>query len=243
MIRKLLSFVNRRRIIQGLVVLFCLCTVAGGIGYTHNVSVPVSAKPEMRSEIIIDAGHGGVDSGALGLYGIVEKDINLSISLKLADMLDAMGFKTTLVRGKDESIHDPDANTIRKKKNTDLKNRLNLMNKNPSSITVSIHQNIFEESKYSGAQMFYGTENPESETLAEGLQYNFRKYLQPENSRVIKKAGSNLYLMQNVLSPAVLCECGFLSNPEEAHKLADSDYQDMVAFTIAVSLVEFIQIN
>ena len=221
--------------------LVCFAAVAGGIGYTHNVPIPVSAKPEMRREIIIDAGHGGVDSGALGLYGLVEKDINLSISLKLADMLDAFGFKTTLVRGADESIHDPDANTIRKKKNTDLVNRLKLMNKSPSSITVSIHQNIFEESRYSGAQMFYGVKNPESETLAQYLQENFRKYLQPENNRKIKSAGTNLYLMQNAVTPAVLCECGFLSNPNEAAKLSDSEYQDMVAYVIAISLIEFIQ--
>ena len=238
--RRLVAFINKRRIIQGIVILLCLGTVAAGIGYTHNIAVPVSGRAEMRREIIIDAGHGGEDGGALGLYGIVEKDINLSISLKLADLLDACGFKTTLVRGKDESIHDPDADTTRKRKHTDLVNRLKLINRNPSSITVSIHQNTFQERKYNGAQIFYGILNPESEALAQTLQDNFRKILQPDNTREIKKAGKNLYLMQNALTPAVLCECGFLTNPEEAKRLSDSEYQDTVAFVIAVSLIEFI---
>ena len=121
-----------------------------------------------------------------------------------------------------------------------VKNRLKIMTANPSAVAVSIHLNKFPQSRIKGAQVFYAPKSPGSEELAQTIQDNFRGLLQPENTRQIKKADSSLFLLyNNTVTPAVLVECGFLSNPEEAALLASEDYQDRVAFAICCSLLEF----
>ena len=109
--------------------------------------------------IIIDAGHGGVDSGAVGINNVLEKDINLQIALKLKALFDVSGFATKMTRYLDESIHNQDSNTIHSKKVSDLKNRLNIVNENSNNLLISIHQNKFKDSKYKGAQIFYSQNN------------------------------------------------------------------------------------
>ena len=120
-----------------------------------------------------------------------------------------------------------------------MKNRLAIFGKYSDGISVSIHQNQFTDSKYSGAQMFYSEKNPEGEQLAKIMQERFHSVLQPDNERAAKAVGDDLYLLDNTSNPAVMIECGFLSNPDEAAKLESEEYQKQVAFTIMTGIKEY----
>jgi N-acetylmuramoyl-L-alanine amidase len=209
------------------------------VGITRDV--PVLADIENLPVSVIDAGHGGMDGGAVGVDNIVEKDINLAICLTLRDQFEANGFRVVMTRETDISIHDEGITGARKQKTSDLHNRLALVNAQLNAIFISIHQNKFGESRSHGAQMFYSTNNPESERLATILQENFISQIQPENTRQIKKAGKDLYLMYNAQCPAVLIECGFLSNSTDAYRLIDPEYQNKIAFTTLGSVLKFLE--
>ena len=199
-------------------------------------SFAVSAIQRERPVIVIDPGHGGMDGGAIGAGGIVEKNINLAVALRLKELLALSGYDAVLTRESDISLHDDGASGIREQKKSDIRNRLKLMEKYDGAIVVMIHQNQFSESKYSGAQMFYGPVHPDSELLAERMQAAFRQ-LQPDNKREIKPGTRDVYLLWSCKNPIVLAECGFISNPEECGKLQDPDYQQQVAFTILMGLL------
>lgn len=189
--------------------------------------------------VIIDAGHGGFDGGTSASDGTVEKDLNLKIALKVNDFLCSMGVNTIMTRTDDSGTNDESASTIRQKKISDIKNRLKIIESNPDAIFVSIHQNHFSQSKYSGAQVFYSKNNPLSVKLAESIRYNIITVLQKDNSREIKQSGSEIYLLHNSAIPSIMIECGFLSNKEETEKLKDENYQRKLAFTIAMGIVDY----
>lgn len=191
--------------------------------------------------VIIDAGHGGIDGGAVAQDGTLEKDINLSISKKLETAMKLMGYNVVMTRTKDELIFDENAcNTIRQKKVSDIHNRTNLINSTPDSILISIHQNKFTSAKYSGTQVFYSPNNEDSEPLAQSIQLMVRELLQPNNKREIKKTGTNIYMLYYAKVPAVMVECGFLSNVEECNKLKSYDYQKQIMFCIMCGILNYI---
>lgn len=214
----------------------------GGLLYTafnYDESMSVSAENKNAPVIVIDAGHGGEDSGAVD-NGIFEKDINLSIAKKLRDMLEISGYKVKMTREDDVSIYDNTAESTREKKVSDLKNRVSIINEKSSNILVSIHQNKFEQSQYFGTQMFYSKNNPKSAVLAEELRKSVTGMLQPDNKRELKSADSIIYILNKAEVPAVIVECGFLSNAEEAKKLSDNDYQQKMAFSIYSGILGYI---
>ncbi len=215
---------------------FCLSVVLYDVA-----AMPVQAPPgaSQKPYVIIDPGHGGIDGGAEGPGNIRESEINLQIALKLRDMLVMNGYDVIMTRDTDISIHSPDARSIRQKKTSDLHNRLDIMNSHPNAIVISIHQNKFSQSQYWGTQVFYGTQNPQSERLASIIQQNTIDMLQPENDRAYKKAYTTLFLMQNATQPAVLVECGFLSNSAELKRLCDDAYQNEMAFVLCASIIRF----
>lgn len=204
----------------------------------HGAMVPTSILPTPMRQIVIDPGHGGEDGGAQ-VGNIVEKDINLSISKILADMMQEAGFEVILTRTEDISIYDESSTGLKNKKRSDIMNRLKIANDNPDAVMISIHQNKFPQSQYYGAQMFYGKQNKLSKPLAESLQSSIISMLQPDNTRKIKPITKSVYLVNNAKSPAVLCECGFLSNPAEAAKLTDPNYQKQLAFAIRSGILDF----
>ena len=187
--------------------------------------------------IILDAGHGGEDGGAIGAGGIVEKDINLSITLKTAKFLRFFGYNVKLTRKTDIMTCDEGLDTQRERKISDIKNRLAMLNDSQCLCFISIHQNIFGGDAR-GAQVFYSKNEPESKKLAETLQYGISSLLQPENKRVIKEATKDIYLLHHAENPAVLVECGFISNSKEAALLSEDGYQNKMAFAIAFSSVK-----
>lgn len=191
--------------------------------------------------VVLDAGHGGIDGGTSAKDGTLEKSVNLDITRCVESYLKCFGISTVLTRNSDESIHDKDAETIRQKKVSDIKNRLNIVEATPNSVLVSIHQNYFTDSSVKGSQVFYSKNNKNSKDLAELIREKITVNLQPDNNKEIKECGSSVYLMYHTTVPAVMIECGFMSNADEAAKLKDFDYQQKIAFLIACGVAEYIQ--
>lgn len=189
--------------------------------------------------VIIDPGHGGEDGGAVGTDGTIEKGINLSISLKLRSFFKMAGYSVIMTRSDDRAIYDKGCTTLREKKSSDLHNRFHIISGHPNAAFLSIHQNIYTDSYYSGTQVFYSPNNPSSKTLAETIQQYVKSSIQPQNDRLVKPAGDNLYLLYNAKSVAVMVECGFLSNNSECKQLEDNDYQDKVAFSIFCGTLQY----
>ena len=196
---------------------------------------------EKKTTIVVDAGHGGEDGGAVGVNGSVEKDINLAIALALAEKLKASNFPVVLVRDGDYSVGDQTLNTVAERKRSDTKNRVQLVEETGDCLLISIHQNQFSQSQYSGAQMFYSPNNDESAQLAECIRQSVVNSLQPENTRQNKEAGEEIYLLTHCQVPGVLVECGFLSNPEEAQRLVQQEYQQDMASAIYNGIISFIE--
>lgn len=220
-----------------------LC-VTMAISFQHIVKtnyILVSAIPSESKLIIIDAGHGGIDGGAVGKNNVVEKDINLSIAKKLETMLTSCGFEVIMTRTTDDMVGETlsENATIRQKKVSDTKARVSLIISHPNAVVLSIHQNLFSESKYCGAQMFYSTKNTDSKELATLLQNRFSTMLQKDNERKAKPVADNIYVMNHINVPAVLVECGFISNYIEAANLTDDEYQNKISFVIYAALCDY----
>ncbi len=189
--------------------------------------------------VIIDAGHGGFDGGAVAPDGTVEKDINLKISNLISEMLKTAGYKVILTREADVSTDDVETDTIAIRKKSDLKNRLKLMKDYPDAIFVSIHLNKFTTSAARGSQVFYNGKISESKQLGECIQNSIVNLLQPENTRVNKQATSSTYLLYNATLPAVLVECGFLSNKAELELLKNENYQKKMALCCFLGITDY----
>ena len=203
---------------------------------SRTVTVMAQREPvEREYTIVIDAGHGGEDGGAVSCTGVPEKQINLEISLKLDDLLHFMGYQTRLIRADDRSVYTA-GDTIARRKVSDLKERVRMVDETENAILVSIHQNLFPDARYSGAQVFYGSAGKE---LAEIIQNSFKNTLNPGNNREIKRA-KGVYLMEHATCPGVLVECGFLSNPEEEAQLRTKEYQQKICIVIASTLANFL---
>lgn len=186
-----------------------------------------------RHCIVIDAGHGGVDGGATSCTGVLESKLNLEIALRLNDFLHLLGYDTAMIRTTDESVYTQ-GETIAAKKVSDLKQRVKIVNETENALLISIHQNHFSDSQYSGAQVFY-TSNGSSEYLAKSLQNTLTASLNPGSNRQAKKA-SGIYLMEHIECTGILVECGFLSHPEEEAKLRNAEYQKKLCGIIAVTV-------
>lgn len=206
----------------------------------NRAAAPAAGTAIGQPVIIIDPGHGGEDGGAVGVNGIVEKDLNLSLSLILRDLFAANGFRVVMTREEDVSIHDSGVTGTRRQKTSDLHNRLAITEQYPGAVFISVHMNKFGDSRQNGAQVFYGPRNEGSKELAETVQRNVVAMLQPDNKRLCKQGEKNLYLIFEAKCPAILVECGFLSNPEEAGRLADEEYQSQLAFAVLRSVLEYL---
>ena len=193
---------------------------------------------EYKPTVIIDAGHGGEDGGAV-VGDTVEKDLNLSIALKLSDILKLNGFNVKNIRETDVSIYTDNAQSLSQKKKSDLNERLKTFNNDDNNIVISIHQNKFEQSKYFGTQIFYSKNNKNSAALAESIRKSVVMLLQPDNTRECKQARKNIFLLYNATVPAVIVECGFMSNENELNKLKDENYQNQMAFAIYLGFLEY----
>lgn len=206
-------------------------TVLFGISERRNLAVHTEPQPP---HIVIDAGHGGEDGGAVAPDGTAEKTLNLTIARTLADLLRVMGFSVTETRTEDVMLHS-EGSTLRERKVSDMKHRLAVYE--TADLAVSIHQNKFPQSQYDGTQVFYSKNDPDSATIAEQIRRSVVSLLQPNNTRPLKAADSNIFLLSRTTRPAVLVECGFLSNPQELQRLQDPAYQRKLALVIFGGIV------
>ena len=219
--------------------LCCLIFVANkGLNYktasyseVHSQSLPT---------VIIDAGHGGEDGGAIGVNGSYEKDINLSISKKLNSLLNACGIKTVMTRTEDILLYDKNSDYEGRKKALDQAARLKISESYENAIFVSIHMNSFPQNKYKGLQVYYSSNDRNSSNLAEEIQALTKTYIMNENQRKIKASDGKIFLLDKMNIPSVLIECGFLSNPEECLKLNDENYQNELASVICCAICKYL---
>ena len=214
----------------------------GGAYLFFNSDSYVAAISEAteKKTIIIDAGHGGEDCGAIGVSGIYEKDLNLEISTTLGDILAENGYAVVYTRTEDKLLYAEEENIKGIRKISDLKNRCKIGAEYPSSIFISVHMNSFGDSKYSGLQVYYGLKDGGSLRLAQAVQNSVKSELQESNKRVVKP-GENMYILENLENTAILIECGFLSNPEECEKLSQKEYQKQLCFSICCGIIEYMK--
>ncbi len=210
--------------------------LALALGRLNSLVEPAMEMDVLRrtAPLILDAGHGGEDGGAVSITGVPESQINLSIVLKLRDILGLYGVDPVVLRETDVSLHDDSANTLREKKRSDLKNRVAAIEEVEGGTLLSIHQNTYPGSRYHGAHVFYApTEG--SQSLAEHFQNSIKAALQPDNERAVKRIPDSVYIMNHITCPAVLIECGFLTNPGEEAMLRDEDYQRKLSAVVAAA--------
>ena len=189
--------------------------------------------------LVLDAGHGGEDGGAVSLSGVPESGINLAIVQKLDQLLGLYGEAPLLLRSEDISLHDDSAQTLREKKVSDLHNRVARIEETEHAVLLSVHQNTFPDGKYHGAQVFYS--NGElSQPLAQLTQETLRAALDPGNTREAKPIPDSVYLMNHITCPEILVECGFLSNAEEDLLLQSGAYQTKLASALAASWLQWL---
>ena len=198
-----------------------------------------SAVAEPSWVLMIDAGHGASDSGKVGINGALEKDINLSVAQKLKAYLEAYEIRVVMSRITDDPLYQE---SDRNKKLADMKARIRMMEENQVQYVVSIHQNSYQQESVSGAQVFYYADSPEGEKLAQAIQDGFSYALGEKNTRKIKP-NRDYYLLLHSPAVAVICECGFLSNREEAQRLTTEEYQQKIAVSIGKGILNFLGIT
>lgn len=218
-----------------LVAVFFIGAALFGTGTVEAMSQATIEQNSVR--IIIDPGHGGEDGGATSCSGVLESQINLEIAHRLDDLTHLLGYRTTMIRTTDTAVHT-EGDTIAQRKMSDLKNRVATVNGATNGLLISIHQNLFTDSQYSGAQVFYASTDG-SEELAKHLQSAFISSLNPGSKRDVKPAES-IYLMQHINRPGILVECGFLSNPEEEAKLRTPEYQKQICCVIVATVSAYL---
>lgn len=189
-----------------------------------------------KIKVVIDPGHGGEDPGGIGVSGILEKDVNLSIANFLKTNLEQQGIEVVMTRERDVGLN---SETATSKKKEDLANRIAIIQEEAPDFVLCIHQNIFTESKYSGAQVFYYKESEAGARLATAIQNQLIAGVDPENTRV-PKSNMNYYMLKNCPVPIVIVECGFLSNPEEEAKLGTTEYQRALAWNIYLGTMQYL---
>lgn len=232
----------RNRIVFGLVSLILIIVSIIEIRVSSEDVMKIT--PITNKTIIVDAGHGGIDSGTTNKdQTILEKDINLKIAIKVKELMEASGAVVILTRNDDTSLYTEDGNkTIRQKYNENLKNRKKIIQESSADMFVSIHLNAFPQSKYYGAQTFYPEGKEEDKKLAKSIQDELKRVVDKTNNRVIKPR-NDLYLLKDNGIPSTLIECGFLSNDKESKLLNDEKYQEEIAWAIYVGIQKYYSEN
>ena len=228
---------KRKNIFSALVIcLFSILFIFSFFTSREERAITTFSENKIKT-VIIDAGHGGEDGGAVSINGILEKDINLQISKKLEHLFNLFGVNTEMTRRDDSSLGENSSELIRNRKAMDIRKRVEIINNIPDALLVSIHQNSFPQENCKGAQVFYSEKNGESKLVAEFLQEEFRSVINNNNLRKAK-TDSSIYILNNVNCPAILVECGFLTNKEEAGLLTTENYQKKISLCLAGAIIK-----
>ena len=218
--------------------LLTVCFLLLSVFTPHTRAVIVTVAEETAPLVIIDPGHGGPDSGAVGVHGSLEKDINLAVATELAALFREAGISVLLTRTEDTLVLKEGEDVKGQRKQKDLYNRVSIANAYPNATFVSIHMNAYPVAKYRGLQVYYDPSSAESALLARRITDHVRRELDPIYTRVPNYKGDALYLLKNSVGRSVLVECGFLSNEEEESKLLEKDYQKKLSFCIFYAMME-----
>ena len=211
----------------------CFCIIGGCLLHTALYDGAEDALfPMMDATIVLDAGHGGWDPGRKGTTGVDEKELNLAVVEKLADYLEQGGAKVILTRENDDALGS--------KKQSDMAERKKIANESGADILVSIHQNAFPSASARGAQVFYHKSSENGKVLAEAVQESLRSRVDGSNERQAKE-NKDYYILRTTEIPAVIVECGFLSNAEEEKLLNDADYQEKLAWAIYCGVLDYFE--
>ena len=219
---------------------FCLTLYISVIKAENNI-VNVIAESDNQYDItvIVDAGHGGEDSGAVAFDNTYEKEINLSITKKITLLFDIFGINYVSLRNSDVALGDASFPTVRERKVSDIYKRFEIINSYNNSVLLSIHQNFFPLENYSGTQVFY-SDSEEAEIIAQCIQNKIVKMLQNTNTRKIKKTSKDIYLLDKAIRPSVMVECGFMSNNLELSLLKDKIYQQKMSYLITRGMMNYL---
>lgn len=224
-------------------VLVCGALAAGNLvaHQTNGALFPVFSdketdEPERILTVVVDAGHGGMDGGAVSDDGVLEKDLNLAVAGKLAALLRTGGVRVVMTRNDDRLLADPSS---AHKKRDDLATRVEIAEAQENAIFVSIHMNKFPVEKYHGLQVWYSRGDKRSAEFADAVQKKTAAVLQPQNTREIKAADSSIYVLDHLDIPAILVECGFLSNAEETRLLCEESYQNKLAAVLYAAIIDY----
>lgn len=207
-------------------------------GSLPNEIIPTSAQENRQPTVILDAGHGGLDSGAVSVYGDEEKNLNLAVTKKLGAFLENAGIRVIYTRTEDVMLESE--NKTGSKKTSDLLARVELAKKYPQALFISLHMNTLPIEKYKGLQVFYSDRNDANRALAQVLQNTVSSSLQPDNKRKAKDAEGKIYILDRIDQPAILVECGFLTNKEEATLLKDEAYQAKLSYVLSRPILDFL---
>lgn len=213
------------------------CLLLGCFYFLSREAAAVSNELNGQKVIVLDAGHGGADPGMIGVDGLEEKEINLAVTKKLKTVLEKKGFTVIMTREEDVGLYE---DGVKNKKAQDMQNRIAVIQERKPLLTVSIHQNSYQQASVKGPQVFYYTDSPEGERLAGILQEKLNEGLAVARPRAAK-GNTSYYLLRR--SPGILniVECGFLTNPEEAALLQQEDYQQKVADAVAAGICEYLE--
>ncbi|GKX30618.1 N-acetylmuramoyl-L-alanine amidase CwlD [Vallitalea longa] len=234
----MIIIIKKTHVLMWVVSLIVLIFLIATILYANKV-INVFSSVEDKNIIVVDAGHGGFDPGKVGVNGELEKDINLSIAIKLKDYLEYSGAHVIMTREDDNGLYNESSSN---KKREDMNKRKEIINSSGGDILVSIHQNSFSQQKYKGAQVFYFNSSDEGKTLAQCIQQEIKTFVDNKNNRQVKDSDSYFILKQTNI-PGVIVECGFLSNYQEAELLNTDVYQDKIAWAIYIGIIKFLDEN
>lgn len=202
-----------------------------------HLSDSISNVSKDKVTVVIDAGHGGRDPGKVGVNGALEKDINLSIAIKLKKLLEENDYNVIMIRDDDKGLYsDSDSN----KKAADMRKRVEIINNSNALLAISIHQNSFTQESIKGAQVFYYSGSPDGKKYAEIMQQQIKEYIKDENKRQAK-SNDSYYMLKKTSCPIVIVECGYLSNQTEASLLIDDAYQEKMAWAIHLGLINYVK--
>ena len=218
-----------------LLVAICAVSVGYFLGGREKEENALGVNAELLPTVIIDAGHGGRDGGCVSYDGqVLEKECNLEIAKSLAALFRISGYNVIMTRESDEMLSSDVGGGSAKQK--DLRARLEIARAYPDALFISVHCNKFPDADCEGLQVYYSKNHPSSAEYAEGVQSSVISLLQPTNKRLIKAAGSSIYLLDRAAQPAILVECGFLSNPEETVALSSPVYRKQLALAVMLGI-------
>ena len=221
---------------------FLVTIITCGVSFIEKTHETLNQNTTIkRTDVLLDAGHGGEDPGAVSDYsGIKEKDINLNIAKKIETILANDNIPVKMTRSEDKLEYTEDTTNIVQKRRQDLLRRKKMMDENNNGITVSIHLNKFPQTQYFGAQTFFAANSNESKDLANKIQKKLREIVDKNNTREALLKKEPIIILKNAKNPTVIVECGFLSNEEEEKKLASDEYQDKLAHAISEGIKDYL---